>query len=279
MQARNTMSRWLLGAALALSSALALAANVAAPSGSAGPLSWSSTGTPPVISEKAALDAARQLLTLDSGASGTPTAQHVQVVDYTAATPGHGGVRTIYTAWLISAPGVALRNANSDETATLTLSALIQDASAPKLYAVFDARNDSAWVPVYAGFKPRAAADEMEADRWQVDAEPLAVTPKIGMAQLLSDFWSRSGISPAGAGQFVLLARQAAPQLPARRVQGKQVALYFPGSYWVMQISGSHAHDLRLPQSAKPGSSVPYMSGVASLMTAGGKLLRSVYLP
>jgi len=286
MQYRLKMALRLLWTLCFMYGNFAAAANMPPILGSAGPLSWQATKVSPVHNAKQAIDAASKLLAPASGTLQQPIAQLVQVTDSTPATAGHGAVNTVYTAWLVSASGFTLQNANTKQNAPLALSALLSDqgASTQQLYAVFTARNDSLWVKPYPGMKLRTAAADMEEDQWLVDAQPMPTTPKISIEQLLSTFWSTTGINPAKAGQIALIARSAAPQLPAQLVQGKQTPLYPSGSYWIMQVNGSKTHNLILPMSSKGQprsvSQQPYMSSMASLIRSkDGKVLRSVYLP
>jgi hypothetical protein len=286
MRHRLKITLWLLGALFFLSGGVAAAANVPV-LGSAGPLRWQATGVGSVLTADRAIQAAGKLLEPERGVlDKSSTAQLVQVTDSTPATAGHGGVNTVYTAWLISAPGFSLHNTNTGQDATVTLSALVsdRDAGTPQLYAVFTARNDGAWVEPYPGFKPRAPAADMEEDQWDVKAEPATTAPTRDITKLLSTFWSTTGVNPASAGQIALVARNAAPRLPARRIQGKLTPLYPPGRYWVMLVSGTKTHRIILPAAANassaPTSTSPYMSGMASLIQPqSGTVLRSVYLP
>lgn len=269
---------WLLLVLILLTLPLAVLAAEPA-NNSAGPLSWQGTSVPPTFSADEAVKKAGQYLGL-SGAVKASDRQFVQVTDLTP----YGNVRkTVFYAWLVTVPGVTVSNANTQDTAAVTVSVLV-DANDKGLDGAFTAVNRDKWVDRYAGYKARDPFQVMADDGWSVD-KPQSTSLNANVTQVLSAFWSSLGINPADAGQLFLRPRYVALALPAERVGGKLVPLRTPGTYWTLQVSGTKVLDVVPPPGAEPsparnGGDTPYMSGLMALFDDyGARSVRGVYLP
>jgi len=269
---------WLILVLILLTLPLAVLAAEPA-NNSAGPLSWQSTSVPPTFSADDAVKKAGQYL----GLSGAVKASDKQFVQVTDLTPYGNVNKTVFYAWLVTVPGVTVSNANTKDTAIVTVSVLV-DANDKGLDGAFTAVNRDKWVDRYAGYKARDPFKAMADDGWSVD-KPLSTSLNASVTQVLSSFWSTLGISPADAGQLFLRPRYVSLALPAERVGGKLVPLRRPGTYWTLQVSGTKVLDVVPPPSSTPSPArgngdTPYMSGLMALFDDyGAKSVRGVYLP
>ncbi|MDO8891655.1 MAG: hypothetical protein Q8N54_06565 [Sulfurimicrobium sp.] len=247
----------------------------------AGPLSWQSTLVPPTFPATEAVKLASKYLGVSATAQPATQPQFVQVSDL---TPYGNIAKTVYYAWLVTLPGVPVANANSKASAAIKMEVLVLvDANDKGLDAAFTAIKKQKWVSRYPSYQARDPFQVMVDDGWSV-AKPRSAQPSATVSQVLSAFWSATGINPEDAGQLFLRPRYVALALPAKRSGGKLVPLNPPGTYWPVLVSGTKTFEVVSPPSASPipvpTGETPYMSGLIALYSdIGVQPVRGVYLP
>lgn len=278
MKTQTFRKLWLILALVLLPFPLAVLA--AGPADhAAGPLTWRATRVPPSFSAQVAVKRASQYLGVSDMLKPAIAPQFVEVSDLTR----YGSIaKTVYYAWLVTLPGVPVANANSKDSAAIEVSVLV-DAADKGLDAAFTAKNNRKWVPRYPSFKEWDPSLVMADDGWSVD-RPRGTQLNASVAQVLSAFWSTTGINPEDAGQIFLRPRYVALALPAKHVANKLVPLRRPGTYWTVHVSGTKTLDLTAPPTSSaspaPTGDTPYMSGLIALFDdAGPQSVRGVYLP
>lgn len=277
MKMQTYRNLWLLLAMLLL--AVPLAALAAEPAAnSAGPLTWQATRVPPTFSQQDALKLASRYLGVPGTTQPITPPQFVQVTD---VTPNGNITKTVYYAWLVTLPGVPVSNANSKASAAIDVSVLV-DANDQRLDGAFTAKNALKWVPRYPSYAAQDPFQVMAENGWNV-ARTSNKQLNSSVSQVLSSFWSTTGINPEDAGQIFLRPRYVVMALPAKRVGGRLVPLNPPGTYWQVEVSGTKTLDVVPPPSAAPSTvstgETPYMTGLIALISDyGARSVGGVYL-